>query len=65
MMFPSTSSRLGELGFDTSWLLLGGKELGFRDCKKLRVQKISRFCLDVQLSLSFSLNRRDSLNAML
>ena len=29
--FPTTSSRVRELGFDISWLFLGGKELGFRD----------------------------------
>ena len=56
-MFPTTSSRVGELGFDISWLFLGGKELGFRDFEKLRVRKIARFGLDVQFSLTVSLNR--------
>ena len=64
MMFSTTSSRVGELGFDISWLFLGRKELGLRYSKKLRVRKISRFGLDVQFSLSVPLNRWGALSAM-
>ena len=63
-MFPTTSSRVGELGFDISWLFLGGKELGLRDFEKLRFRKIARFGLDVQFSLSVPLNRCDALSTM-
>ena len=64
MMLATTSSRVGELGFDIAWLFLGGKELGFRDFEKLRVQNIARFGLDVQYSLCVPLNRWDALSVM-
>ena len=63
-MFPTTSYRVGELGFGISWLFLGVKELGFGDFEKLLVRKITRFGLDVHFSLSAPLNRWDSLSAM-
>ena len=62
MMFPTTSSRVGELGLNIYLVFLGGKELGFRDFEKLRDRNIAGFGMDGKFSLRVPLNRWDALS---